>query len=78
MTGWLRVHRMVSVRGWFILVLMFHALAWADDVEAPSLELLEFLAEGTEIDGQWLDPVRMSELTQQSTAGLDVESQGDE
>jgi len=69
---------MVSLRKWFLLLFMFHALSWADELEAPSLELLEFLAESTEVDGQWMDPVMMNELTQRANAISGEESQGDE
>jgi len=61
-----------------MILMLFSSLAGADEDDSPSLELLEFLAEGTEVDGQWMDPVKMNELTQRSSSTLNEESQGDE
>lgn len=69
---------MVKSPAVLILLLMLHTLVWAGDAEAPTLELLEFLvAEGTEVDGLWLDPILMNELTQRDEA-LGEEPQSDE
>ena len=62
----------------FVIVLLSIGLAQADESELPSLELLEFLTEATQIDGQWMDPVRMNELTQSRDSALNEESSGDE
>jgi hypothetical protein len=57
----------------FATLLMFHAPLWADD-EVPSLEFLEFLAEGAVVDGQWTDPVEVGTLNvaQQGKTGDEV------
>ena len=78
MAGWPRVSRMVKRYELVMILMLFSSLAGADEDDSPSLELLEFLAEGTEVDGQWMDPVKMNELTQPSSSTLNEESQGDE
>jgi len=69
---------MVKRYGLAIILMLFSSLAGAEEDDSPSLELLEFLAEGMEVDGQWMDPIRMNELTQHSTSRQNEESQGDE
>ncbi len=51
-------------------LLLFCQQAVADDEQPqqPSMELLEFLGSGENIDGQWLDPLHMVELDSQDLA----------
>jgi hypothetical protein len=42
--------------GWLLVLLLLALPAWAES-EAPTLELLEFLAEWQDEEGDWIDPV---------------------
>jgi len=68
---------MVRASDLLLLFMLFTVRVWAEEIELPSLELLEFLAEGLEIDGQLLDPISINE---QTMAGVrfEKESQGNE
>ena len=39
----------------------------AEDNTGPSLELLEFLADGTQVDSQWVDPLSLEEVDEEET-----------
>lgn len=45
--------------GWLLAFLLVTQPAWAES-EGPSLELLEFLAEWQDEEGEWVDPVEFS------------------
>jgi len=55
-----RVRQAVYILG----LLFWHVQGYTDEgqTEQPSIELLEFLGDGENIDGEWLDPLNMSEL----------------
>lgn len=57
------------------LMFLFPFVLWGAESEPPSLELLEFLAEGAMVDGRWTDPVEVDEMTrlQQNTLVDEVE-----
>ena len=63
-------------RSFFTLLFMFHSLLWAADAVAPSLELLEFLADGAVVDGQWTDPMEVQDLSvgPSGDTGIEVKS----
>ncbi len=42
--------------GWLLVLLLLALPAWAES-EVPTLELLEFLAEWQDEEGDWIDPV---------------------
>lgn len=67
---------MVRFKAIFVLVFMVNSLLWAADAIAPSLELLEFLAEGAVVDGQWTDPMEVQDLSvsQAEDMGVEVKS----
>lgn len=62
--GWnikvMRVRQAVYVIG----LLLCYVQAHADEgqSEQPSMELLEFLGDAENIDGEWIDPLNMIEL----------------
>jgi hypothetical protein len=66
----------VRVSSLVAMAFLFHSLLWAADAVAPSLELLEFLAEGAVVDGQWTDPVAVQEMSvsQAGNTGDEVKS----
>ena len=49
---------------YIIGLLLWYVQAYADggQTEQPSMELLEFLGDAENIDGEWLDPLNMIEL----------------
>jgi len=55
---------------------VFPSLLWAIDSDVPSLDLLEYLAEGAVVDGKWTDPVEVQEMSvvQADNAGDEVKS----
>ncbi len=61
--GWctrvIRVRQAIYLLG---LLLWFYQLSAEEQDELPSMELLEFLGDAENIDGQWLDPLNMIEL----------------
>lgn len=59
---------MVGFRMLLVILLVFPSLLWASDAGAPSLDFLEFLAEGAVVDGKWTDPVEVREMSVSETA----------
>lgn len=47
-----------------LIILFWFAVAsvYADEVQAPSLEFLEFMGEWESSDGQWQDPIELSNM----------------
>jgi len=56
-----------------VMLFVFPSLLWASDADSPSLDFLEFLAEGAVVDGKWTDPVEVREMTVSQTANSDDE-----
>ena len=56
-----------------VMLFVFPSLLWASDAGTPSLDFLEFLAEGAVVDGKWTDPVEVREMSVSQT-----ENSGDE
>ena len=54
-----------------LLLCCAQAAAEENQAEQPSMELLEFLGEAAQVDGQWLDPLNMVEIQ-------DIERQGEQ
>lgn len=57
---------MIRVRQaiYFFGLLLWYAQIFAEETqsELPSMELLEFLGDAENIDGEWIDPLNMVEL----------------
>lgn len=48
-----------------------------DDIEAPSLELLEFLGSWETSDGEWIDPIELLEEIEAEQETAKTEEQND-
>jgi hypothetical protein len=54
------------------------SLAEPDAVEAPSMELLEFLGDWETKDGEWLDPLQLLEELEADVQNVQAEGQSNE
>ena len=51
----------------YLAILLIATQVRAEDSTGPSLELLEFLADGTQVDSQWVDPLSLQEVDDEDT-----------
>ena len=62
----------------FIGLLSQGSALQAEETEEPSLELLEFLGSFESSDGEWIDPMAIEELSDETNMQYDNEEKNDE
>ena len=77
-TGWTSRVR-ARVNSWlFTAVLFASATLWAEEVEVPPLELLEYLGEWEDGNGQWVEPQLLQLAMPHGEAQANGEEQANE